>query len=174
MWMLLATAMGADAVELMVEGETLMVYHGDYCSYPTLAGITTKTVQNGAPKLDWDYTYAFDASKERFTGLINGDQGALPLDVVGDVARPESAEVRAVVASCAPHMVKRPALLELLRKSTPAHRSLVIRHLINKRIEERPCAVQERSALMEEALVCQAGKCEAFLDRLDKAGVRCK
>lgn len=173
-WMMLAAA--EQPVQLMVAGETLAIYHGEYCSYPRVPGVTTKPKGVRPPDIQWDFTFDIDNTRD-FTGVTMGAPAfaASPLPLRGDVAFPEFPLVRAALASCAPHEMDRPAMEELLRKSSEPQRSLLIRHLINEKLSERPCAREQRAMVMKHALSCQqSGKCEELLGHLAVAGERCK
>lgn len=172
-WMMLAAA--EQPVQLMVGGETLAVYHGEYCSYPRVPGVTTKPKNIQPPSIQWDFTFDLEGTKD-FTGVTMGTPAfaAAPLQLRGDVAFPEYPLVRSALASCAPHLMDRPAMEELLRKSSTPQRSLLIRHLINHELRERTCARDQRPTLMKHAVTCQSGKCDELLDHLAVAGARCK
>ena len=172
-WMMLASA--AEPVQLLVAGETLAIYHGEYCSYPRLPGVTTKPKGVRPPEIQWDFTFDIDGTRD-FTGVTMGDPAfaASPLQLRGDVAFPEFPLVRSALASCAPHQMDRPAIEELLRKSSPPQRSLLVRHLINQELREHTCARTHHSSLMKHASSCQDGKCADLLDLLAVAGDRCK
>lgn len=172
-WMMLAVA--EEPVQLMVAGETLAVYHGAYCSYPRVPGVTTKPKDVRPPEIQWDFT--FDIANTRdFTGVTMGAPAfaASPLNLRGDIASPEFPLVRSALAACAPHLMDRPAMEELLRKSTPPQRSLLIRHLINHELREHTCARTHHENLMKHAGTCQEGKCGDLLDLLAVAGARCR
>lgn len=177
-WMMAAFAAEPTMqVQIVVEGETLAVYHGAYCSFPRVPGITSRISDVEPPNIDWDHAFDIEAAKKPFSGLIMGDPafGALPLQVNGDITLPEPSLIRQAIAACEPEKLDRPGLEELLRKSDPAGRSLFVRHLLNKTLKARRCALAERPKLMELALECATNaKCGDYLERLDSAGARCK
>ncbi|MCB9693575.1 MAG: hypothetical protein H6736_17320 [Alphaproteobacteria bacterium] len=178
LWLASALA-GAPSVRLVVSGEELAVHHGEYCSFPRLAGVTTEAA-GAVTAPSWDAMFDADELKRSFTGLVRYDGdvavGAHPLAIEPDLRKPgPDPEVWSrAIGPCRLFTLEGAALPELLRKLAPAGRSVAVRALANEAITSTSCGASQRPSVLEDAFACGAGRCDAFVARLEALhGARC-
>lgn len=172
-WFLLPSALAeGPSVRVLVEGEEVAVHHGAYCSFPRLAGVTTET-SGEAPSPTWDVVFDSSNLSRGFSGLVRyeGEEavGAHPLAVETDLKLPgrDPEAWSAALGPCRLYTMEGAALPELLRKLGSGSRTMVVRSLVNEAVTQTSCGASLRTALLEEAFACGAGRCEPFVLRLE-------
>lgn len=165
----LSVAFAGGATQIVVDGEIIAVHHGQYCSYPRLAGVTTEA-ERPLPESALDHLFDATALTKGFSGIVRVEDelavGAKTLDVQGDVRRPDRTPGAwdALLAPCRIVTLEGASLPELLRKSGPAARTVLVRFLANQAIGQTSCGPTQRPKVVDAALACAAGKCDDFVN----------
>lgn len=168
---LLAVAFGGGTtIHVMVSGDEVLVNHGEYCSYPRLAGVTTEA-SKALEERAWDGIFDPEALKRGFTGLVRYDGetavGAAPLLAQTDLRSPglDLAAWRELLEPCRMATMEGQALPELLRKLSPDARDVVVRVLANEALATS-CGASRRQDVLETAFACGTAKCGSFVELL--------
>ena len=162
----------APSIHLVVEGETVAVHHGEYCSFPRLAGVTTETA-GASVEPGWDVVFDAGSLSRTFSGLVRVEGetpvGAHPLAVQSDLKLPgsQAAAWSEAIAACRLYSMEGAALPELLRKLGAPSRAMVVRAITNQAVGQTSCGASQRAELVADAVACGAGRCEPFLTRLE-------
>jgi hypothetical protein len=166
---LMTAALAGTSTHVVVEGQTIAVHHGEYCSYPRVAGVTTET-SGPLPERPLDVVFDPAFLTKSFTGLVRMDDespvGALALPVEADLRMPspDPAAWQEVLGPCRIHTLEGASLPELLRRLGPEARSVVVRTLATAGVTTTTCGASLRASVVEAALPCGEGRCDAFVE----------
>ncbi len=151
---------------VFVDGQVVLLHHGSYCSYPRAPGLTTRSAAP-LPTDEGDAVFSVASLERGFSGVVYLHHGepvrALPLEVVTDLRLPSPsvAQWETVFRACRLHTLEGAGLPELLRRVNPATRSVIVRVLTNQALEA--CGIGGREGLVEAAIGCGGGRCDAFV-----------
>ena len=175
LWLSMASAGPEAAVSVLADGKPVVVIHQEYCSFPSVAGITVPRSEPPPRPRDGGADLLFDPAgleKRGVSGLVWSLDGqpvaAAPLALEGDgtLPTPDFERWQKVLMPCELAKVERPAHEELLRKLPPAARGLLVRLQLEVIVRasrmEDPALVAEAR---KEALACASGRCGDHLDR---------